>query len=99
MAKRVVDREIIESIQKYIKKISQHYKIEAIILFGSYAKGTQHEYSDIDVAIISSDFKDIFDDMAELIGMTWKIDTRIEPHPIRKEDYDSIATKGCKIRI
>ena len=92
MAKRVVDREIIESIQKYIKKISQHYKIEAIILFGSYAKGTQHEYSDIDVAIISSDFKDIFDDMAELIGMTWKIDTRIEPHPIRKEDYDNIAT-------
>lgn len=92
MAKRVVDREIIESIQKYIKKISQYYKIEAIILFGSYAKGTQHEYSDIDVAIISSDFKDIFDDMAELIGMTWKIDTRIEPHPIRKEDYDNIAT-------
>lgn len=96
MAKRVVDREIIESIQKYIKKISQHYKIEAIILFGSYAKGTQHEYSDIDVAIISSDFKDIFDDMAELIGMTWKIDTRIEPHPIRKEDYDSIATPFVK---
>jgi len=92
MAKRVVDKEIIESINKYIKKISKHYKIDAIILFGSYAKGTQHEYSDIDIAIISSDFNDIFDDMAELIGMTWKIDTRIEPHPITKEDYENVAT-------
>ena len=46
----------------------------------------------IDIAIISSGFKDIYDDMANLIGYTWKIDTRIEPHPISKEDFDKIAT-------
>ena len=92
MVKRTIDRKIMESINKYIDKISNYYKIEAIILFGSYAKGTQNEDSDIDIAIISSDFKDIFDDMADLIGYTWKIDTRIEPHPISKEDYDKIAT-------
>ena len=92
MVKRTIDREIMESINKYIEKISKYYKIDAIILFGSYAKGTQNEDSDIDIAIISSDFKDIFDDMADLIGYTWKIDTRIEPHPISKEDYDEIAT-------
>ena len=88
MAKRIINKTIIESIQKYIKKISKFYKIDAIILFGSYAKGTEHEDSDIDIAIVSSDFNDIFDDMAELIGMTWKIDTRIEPHPIKKKDFD-----------
>ena len=92
MVKRTIDREIMESINKYIEKISKYYKIEAIILFGSYAKGTQNEDSDIDIAIIFSDFKDIFDDMADLIGYTWKIDTRIEPHPISKEDYEKIAT-------
>ena len=92
MVKRNIDREIMESINKYIDKISKYYKIEAIILFGSYAKGTQNKDSDIDIAIISSDFKDIFDDMADLIGYTWKIDTRIEPHPISKEDYEKIAT-------
>lgn len=92
MVKRNIDREIMESINKYIEKISKYYKIEAIILFGSYAKGTQNKDSDIDIAIISSDFKDIFDDMADLIGYTWKIDTRIEPHPISKEDYEKIAT-------
>ncbi len=92
MVKRIIDREIMESINRYIEKISKYYKIEAIILFGSYAKGTQNEDSDIDIAIISSDFKDIFDDMADLIGYTWKIDTRIEPHPISKEDYEKVAT-------
>lgn len=92
MVKRTIDSAIMESIRKYIEKISKHYKIEAIILFGSYAKGTENEDSDIDIAIISSDFKDIIDDGANLIGYTWKIDTRIEPHPITTEDYENIAT-------
>ena len=92
MAERIIDRKIMKSIKEYIQKISQYYKIETIILFGSYAKGTQNEDSDIDIAIISDDFKDLIDDMADLIGYTWKIDTRIEPHPISKEDYEKIAT-------
>ena len=92
MVERVISREIMESIEKYIERISQYYKIEAIILFGSYAKGTENKDSDIDIAVISSDFKNIIQDGADLIGYTWKIDTRIEPHPIRTEDYENIAT-------
>ena len=91
MVKRTIDSRIMDSIQKYIEKISQYYKIEAIILFGSYAKGTENEVSDIDIAIISSDFSDIIEDGAKLIGLTWKIDTRIEPHPITSEDYQKVS--------
>ena len=91
MAKKIINREIMKSIQKYLEKISQYYKIDAIILFGSYAKGTENENSDIDIAIISSDFNDIIDDGAKLIGFTWKIDTRIEPHPIKKKDFDEVS--------
>ena len=91
MVKRTIDSTIMESIKKYIEKISQYYKIEAIILFGSYAKGTENEDSDIDIAIISSDFSDIIEDGAKLIGLTWKIDTRIEPHPITTEDYKKVS--------
>ncbi len=91
MVKRTIDSRIMDSIKKYIEKISQYYKIEAIILFGSYAKGTENEDSDIDIAIISSDFKDLIEDGAKLIGLTWKIDTRIEPHPITTEDYKKIS--------
>ena len=91
MAKKFIEKSIMESIQKYIEKISQYYKIEAIILFGSYAKGTENEDSDIDIAIVSGDFNDIIEDGAKLIGLTWKIDTRIEPHPISTEDYISAS--------
>ena len=91
MVKRTIDSTIMESIKKYIEKISQYYKIEAIILFGSYAKGTEDEDSDIDIAIISNDFNDIIEDGAKLIGLTWKIDTRIEPHPITTEDYKKVS--------
>lgn len=96
MAKRTIDRRIMESIKKYIEKVSEYYKIEAIILFGSYAKGTENESSDIDIAVISSDFDDIIEDEAKLIGLTWKIDTRIEPHPITSEDYKKISNPFVK---
>ena len=92
MVKKTINKEIMNSIKKYIEKISKYYKIEAIILFGSYAKGTENEDSDIDIAVISSDFKNIIQDGADLIGFTWKIDTRIEPHPIKTEDYKNIST-------
>jgi predicted nucleotidyltransferase len=91
MVKKSINNEIMESIKKYIEKISQYYNIEAIILFGSYAKGTENEDSDIDIAIISSDFKDVIEDGAKLIGLTWKIDTRIEPHPITTDDYKKVS--------
>lgn len=96
MVEKSISTEIMESIQKYIEKISQYYKIEAIILFGSYAKGTENEDSDIDIAIISSDFNDIIEDGANLIGLTWKIDTRIEPHPITTKDFENISTPFVK---
>lgn len=96
MVKKTINAEIMKTIQKYIEKIKEHYEIEAIILFGSYAKGTQNGDSDIDIAIISSDFKDIIEDGAKLIGLTWKIDTRIEPHPILIEDFKKISTPFVK---
>ena len=87
MVKRTINKDIINSINKFIEEIKKQYNVTAIILFGSYAKGTENENSDIDIAVISDDFDDIYDCMAILMGMTWDIDARIEPHPIKTEDY------------
>ena len=43
MDKRLAERGIEESIIKYIDEVSKHYEVEAIIVFGSYAKGTNNE--------------------------------------------------------
>lgn len=88
MVERAINKEVLNSINEFIKEIKKHYNITTIILFGSYAKGTENEDSDIDIAVISDDFEDIYECMANLMGMTWDIDARIEPHPIKKKDFD-----------
>ena len=57
----------------------------------NYVTRTENEDSDIDIAVISDDFEDIYDCMAVLMGMTWDIDARIEPLPITKEDYEKVS--------
>lgn len=41
MTKKSIDNGIMEIVKKYVEKVCENYKIETIILFGSYAKGTQ----------------------------------------------------------
>ncbi len=90
MVERTIDLDILKSINKYVAEIKKHYNISTVILFGSYAKGNECTESDIDIAIVSEDFEDLIDIMADLMGLTWEIDARIEPHPIRKKDYDEV---------
>ena len=88
MVKRNVDIDILKNVKKYIKEISKHYNIQGVYLFGSYAKGTNNEDSDIDVAIIINSDNNAFDLMVELMMLTQNIDLRIEPHPIKVKDFE-----------
>ena len=107
MVKNTVDVEILTSIQKYIDEVKKYYTIDFIVLFGSYAKGTNTEDSDIDIAVVSKDIKDRFDDMAKLMSLTWNIDVRIEPHPIKTEEFrenetpfiDEIIKTGIELYV
>ena len=91
MVERTISKDILNSINEFIEEIKKQYNVTDIILFGSYAKGTENENSDIDIAVILDDFDDIYDCMAKLMGMTWNIDARIEPHPIKKKDFDEVS--------
>ena len=94
MAKKSINNKLImEIVQKYVEKICENYKVEAIILFGSYAKGTEHEDSDIDIAVITDDIKtDKFDEELNLMKLRRGIDYRIEPHIISIADYENDET-------
>ena len=65
MVKRNVDLNVLKSVEEYIKEISKYYSIQEVYLFGSYAKGTSHEDSDIDVAVIINSDSNVFDLMVE----------------------------------
>ena len=88
MAKRNVDVDILKTVEEYIKKISNYYNIQEVYLFGSYAKGTNNEDSDIDIAVIINSDSNTFDLMVELMMFTQNIDFRIEPHPIKVKDFE-----------
>ena len=91
--KSIENKIIMDIVDKYITIVKENYNVVAIILFGSYAKGTEHEDSDIDIAIITDDIKnDIFDEELNLMKLRRNIDTRIEPHLIRIEDYKNAET-------
>ena len=44
-----------EKLKYYIDTITSFVKVDKIILFGSFSKGNPHEYSDIDLAVVSSE--------------------------------------------
>ena len=91
--RRLINKEIAEIVDKYITVVKANYNVVAIILFGSYAKGTQHEDSDIDIAVITDDIKtDTFDEEVNLMILRKGIDYRIEPHIITVSDYENDET-------
>ena len=78
----------IKIAKKYIEFVSTKYNIHKAMLFGSYAKGTNHNDSDIDVAIIISNVEDIIDAQVALMKFRRNFDLRIEPHPFIESDFD-----------
>jgi len=78
----------IQIADKYITLISQIYSVRKAILFGSFANGTNHDDSDIDIAVILDSSDDIIDTQIEMMKLRRNVDLRIEPHPFRRQDFN-----------
>ncbi len=74
--------------RQYASVIKTNYDCKQVFLFGSYIKGTNHEESDIDIAVILKEFENSMDIQLELMRLRRKIDSRIEPHPFREKDFN-----------
>ena len=103
MDKREYIIEKVKDYQALVKKSDFPMPIEAVYLFGSFAKGTANKDSDIDVALVVNHFDG---DYFEVIPSIWRlrenIDFRIEPHVIARDtDYagflDEIQRTGVQI--
>lgn len=80
--------EAINIARRYASVIKTNFDCKQVFLFGSYAKGTYHEESDIDIAVILKEYKNPMDIQLELMRLRRKIDSRIEPHPFREKDFN-----------
>lgn len=90
MAQGLDDSAIKQEINDYIDILkSSGLKIWRMYLYGSYAKGTFSEESDIDLAVfLDSDEIDGFEEDALLMKLRRRVDLKIEPHAFARSDFD-----------
>ena len=73
-------REVLEKLKRFSDIVVEKYNPLKIVLFGSYAKGTNKEESDIDVAVIVEKIDGSFlEKEAGLYKIRRNIDENIEP--------------------
>jgi predicted nucleotidyltransferase len=86
----MVDKTIVKSVQKYLQYVNQQ-GIPVIygVLFGSYAKNQAHQWSDIDVLVISPRFdqEQTAEDYENLWMFAARTNKRIEPIPVGEKQY------------
>lgn len=85
-----LNKEVEDLVRSYRQVLEEAgVAVEKLIVFGSQAKGTAKEWSDIDVAVVSSDFgNDYHDEGVRLMRLRRSGSLAIEPHPLTPEDLD-----------
>ncbi len=109
MVRKKIPKKLEEKIQEYIEVLEKDkLPIKKVILFGSYAKGTQHKWSDVDLCIISPKFKNAFDALHYLSLKTiFDMKYTIEPIGFSPRDFQDkyssliqeIKTTGIEIDV
>lgn len=73
---------------QYRKKLSEKIRVNQMILFGSYARGTPRDYSDVDLAVVSPDFKgDPIEDFLLLARVAREVTPLIEALPYTTAEF------------
>jgi predicted nucleotidyltransferase len=57
MARKKTKIELENLLEQLCRKIKDHFELDEMLLYGSYAKGLAHELSDVDVTVISPSLK------------------------------------------
>jgi predicted nucleotidyltransferase len=107
MASKKIDKKIKDIVIKYAEELKKNnFSFEAIYLFGSYAKKRANRWSDIDLAVVSDQFKrNSIEKELFLWKIGRKIDSKIEPIGFSVEDFNDfynpivyeIKTTGVRV--
>lgn len=94
-------REALIISKKYAEEVRKTIEPEAIYLYGSFANGMPHEYSDIDIAIIVDNLKENKKDISvKLWRIADNVNDIIEPILLdRKKDRASFINEVIETGI
>ncbi|HHT9126306.1 MAG TPA: nucleotidyltransferase domain-containing protein [Candidatus Brocadiia bacterium] len=102
--------EAIELAKSFLKQTSKRHLIRFAYLFGSYARGTQKEYSDIDIAVIirkTNQTKNYYEETFEIFHEAQEYNSLLEILCFREDEFESnggmivaqIKKEGIKIEL
>lgn len=85
--------EVLNILQHYIRDVKLKMPIDKVFLYGSYAKGTETEYSDVDVCFFSDYFEnkkrvELLKNLI-LLGTPYYKDIYIEPNVFATSEIDT----------
>ena len=87
------------NILKHLRELLEqnHIHVDRLILFGSWAKGTQQEGSDIDVVVVSNDFKgkDYWTRINILSEAIYKVFAPIQAVAMTPQEWESKESPIC----
>jgi len=92
----MVDQAIVEVVKKYLAVLpAVGIHASRAVLYGSFARGSAHEWSDIDLIVIAPEFEGICD--RSLVEQLWmaraKADDRIEPIPCGEREWETNGSR------
>ena len=96
---KVKTQQVIKALQKLKDKLGGVYKIDKMLLFGSRARGSELLTSDVDLMVISSDFKGIrFIDRPDAFLQKWKLPVDLEIFCYSPEEFNRKKKQICIVQ-
>lgn len=90
-----MDKSVIEVARKFRDKIKDIIPYKMLVVYGSYAKGTAHKDSDIDLAVICDKLDEKYlTHSAKMYEFVRDIDLRLEPILLGMENDQSGFVKN-----
>ncbi len=86
----MANKSVVKTVRKYLHYvIKQGIPVSFGVLYGSYAKGKAHQWSDIDLLVVSPKYDEARtnDDYENLWVFAGRTDSRIEPIPVGEKQY------------
>ncbi len=92
----MLEQSVLMVVKRYLSEVKQAgIEVEFGVVFGSQATGNSHEWSDIDLLVVSPLFENMSD--RKNLNLLWRlagrIDSRIEPIPcgLRQWEEDNVS--------
>jgi predicted nucleotidyltransferase len=86
----MVAKDIVVVVQNYLSVVAKKgVPVRYGVVFGSHAKGNVHEWSDIDLLVVSPlyDKRRTYKQASKLWRIAAQTDSRIEPIPVGEKQY------------